>query len=210
MGRTTVAIHPDSLLPPLASALGILAGKRSTAVSSFARPFARALMLLPLLLVPGVSAWASLPADEEAVSSQGADSILVVKSERRLYLMRNGQAVRSYPVKLGLSPVGPKRQEYDFRTPEGHYVIDGRRSNSHYFRALHVSYPNSEDRQQAAASHVAPGGDIMIHGLPNVPHKPLSYYQTRDWTNGCIALSNHDLLEVWAMVRRRVPVEIRP
>lgn len=169
-------------------------------------------MLLPLLvlLLPGLGAMAEVPSDREGQVAQRADSILVVKSERRLYLMRDGQPLRSYKIALGLSPVGAKRQEYDFRTPEGHYVIDARRPSSHYFRALHVSYPNAEDAQQAAARHVSPGGDIMIHGLPNVLHKPLEYYQTRDWTNGCIALANDDLLEVWAMVRERVPVEIRP
>ena len=139
-----------------------------------------------------------------------ADSILVVKSEHRLYLLHGGAVVRSYSVKLGLNPVGPKRHEMDFRTPEGRYVIDGRNPNSRYFRALHVSYPNADDRREAAAQRLRPGGDIMIHGLPNTPQKPLSYYQTQDWTNGCIALSNEDLLELWALVPERVPVVIQP
>ena len=146
----------------------------------------------------------------KAQSSPPADSILIVKSEHRLYLMRDGMPLRSFAIALGLSPVGPKRQEYDFRTPEGHYVIDARRTNSRYFRALHVSYPNTDDRRQAAERHVSAGRDIMIHGLPNVRQKPLSYYQTQDWTNGCIALSNEDLMEVWALVRGRIPVEILP
>ena len=163
-----------------------------------------------MLAPPGRQAWAASPGAEKDGPAEQADSLLVVKSEHRLYVMRGGQPLRSYPIALGLSPVGPKRQEYDFRTPEGRYVIDARRPNSHYFRALHVSYPNADDRRQAAERHVSPGGDIMIHGLPNVLHKPLSYYQTRDWTNGCIALSNDDLLEVWGMVRQRIPVEIRP
>jgi murein L,D-transpeptidase YafK len=143
-------------------------------------------------------------------SAPPADSILVVKSEHRLYLMRDGLPLRSFSIALGLSPVGPKRQEYDFRTPEGRYVIDARRTNSRYFRALHVSYPNTDDRRQAAERHVSAGRDIMIHGLPNVRQKPLSYYQTQDWTNGCIALSNEDLMEVWALVHDRIPVEILP
>lgn len=157
-----------------------------------------------------ISEEADLRHTARSAFSAQADSLLVVKSEHRLYVMRDGQPLRSYPIALGLSPVGPKRQEYDFRTPEGRYVIDARRPNSHYFRALHVSYPNAEDRKQALERHVSPGGDIMIHGLPNVLHKPLSYYQSRDWTNGCIALSNDDLLEVWSMVRQRIPLEIRP
>jgi len=166
------------------------------------------LMMLSLLVLS--SARAETADDERLEPAPRADSILIVKSERRLYLMRDGQPLRSYRIALGLSPVGPKRQEFDFRTPEGRYVIDARRASSRYFKALHVSYPNADDARQAAARHVSPGGDIMIHGQPNEPSKPLSYYETRDWTNGCIALSNDDLLEVWALVKGRIPVEIRP
>ena len=187
----------------------LLVERRAT-IALTARRWARALLLLPVLVQPSFPARAEHAGDERNDPAQRADSIVVVKSERRLYLMHDGQPIRSYKVALGLSPVGPKRQEFDFRTPEGHYVIDGRRANSRYFRALHVSYPNADDVRQAAARHVAPGGDIMIHGLPNVPRKPIEYYETQDWTNGCIALSNDDLREVWAMVRERVPVEIRP
>ncbi len=172
---------------------------------------ARALaMILALALSPALSAQEAPGDASTAPSTPTADSILVVKSEHRLYLMRDGQPLRSYAVALGLSPVGPKRQEFDFRTPEGHYVIDARQPNSRYFRALHVSYPNADDRKQAAERHVSAGQDIMIHGLPNVMQKPLSYYQTQDWTNGCIALSNENLLEVWTLVRGKIPVEIRP
>ena len=175
------------------------------------RPSKRLLALaLSLAFASAPSAWAEPEGAPESSSSAAPDSILVVKSEHRLYLMHEGAPVRSYSVALGLSPVGPKRQEFDFRTPEGHYVIDARRPNSRYFRALHVSYPNNEDRKQAAERHVSAGRDIMIHGLPNVMQKPLEYYQTRDWTNGCIALSNEDLLELWALVHDRIPIEIRP
>jgi murein L,D-transpeptidase YafK len=186
------------------------AGGRFASVLDFVCVSVRVLVLLSSLLPPGRDASAASPEAEPGAVADQADSLLIVKSEHRLYVMRDGQPLRSYPIALGLSPVGPKRQEYDFRTPEGRYVIDARRPNSHFFRALHVSYPNAEDRRQAAEHHVSPGGDIMIHGLPNVLHKPLSYYQTQDWTNGCIALSNQDLLEVWSMVRQPIPVEIRP
>ncbi len=165
-------------------------------------------MALSLLLATG--AHASAIEDGYRPSPPRANLILVVKSEHRLYLLRDGEVVRSYAVKLGLNPVGPKRHEMDFRTPEGRYMIDGRNANSRYFRALHVSYPNSEDRREAAALRVRPGGDIMIHGLPNAPQKPLTYYRTQDWTNGCISLSNEDMLEVWSLVPSRVPIEIRP
>jgi murein L,D-transpeptidase YafK len=165
---------------------------------------------LAVSLGAATTARASSIEDGYRPAAPRANLILVVKSEHRLYLLRDGDVVRSYPVKLGLNPVGPKRHEMDFRTPEGRYMIDGRNRNSRYFRALHVSYPNADDRREAAALRVRPGGDIMIHGLPNAPQKPLSYYQSQDWTNGCISLSNEDMLEVWSLVPSRVPVEIRP
>ena len=206
-----MAAHTHSQLPRVRALLRTPGGGPAASAADVFRLSARMLVLVASLLVPpGLQAWASSPQAEQGATPEQADSLLVVKSEHRLYVMRDGQPLRSYPIALGLSPVGPKRQEYDFRTPEGRYVIDARRPISRYFRALHVSYPNAEDRRQAAERHVSPGGDIMIHGLPNVLHKPLSYYPTRDWTNGCIALSNDDLLEVWSMVRQRIPVEIRP
>lgn len=174
------------------------------------REWLSALLVAALILVAAPNATAGSMESAKAQASPLADSILIFKAERRLYLMHDGVPVRSYAIALGLSPVGPKRQEYDFRTPEGRYVIDARQPNSRYFRALHVSYPNNDDRKHAAERHVSAGRDIMIHGLPNVRQKPLSYYQTQDWTNGCIALSNENLLELWALVHDRIMVEILP
>ncbi len=139
-----------------------------------------------------------------------AEAVVVSKSERRLYLIRDGRVFRSYRVSLGLNPSGPKLQEGDFRTPEGHYVIDGRNVHSEYYLALHVSYPNANDQTRARAAHVPAGGAIMIHGLPNTPRKPTSFYLSNDWTNGCIALSNDDMLEVWLLTRPDTPIEIKP
>ena len=171
---------------------------------------AAAIVVVSLALLTAPAAKAGSMERAVAPAAPPADAILIIKSEHRLYLMHDGLPVRSYTIALGLSPVGPKRQEHDFRTPEGHYVIDARRPNSRYFRALHVSYPNTDDRKQAAERHVSAGRDIMIHGLPNVMQKPSSYYRTQDWTNGCIALSNEDVLELWALVHDRIPVEIVP
>jgi murein L,D-transpeptidase YafK len=139
-----------------------------------------------------------------------ADSILIVKHERKLYLMRDNQPLRSYRIALGLSPTGAKAHRWDFRTPEGHYVIDFRRQHSHYFKALHISYPSAEDLRRSAALHVPAGGDIFIHGEPNRPTKPDSYYRTRDWTNGCVALSDEDLQDVWDLTAGPTPVDIVP
>jgi len=139
-----------------------------------------------------------------------ADAILVVKHERKLYLLRENYPLRSYRVALGLSPTGAKQHQWDFRTPEGSYVIDFRQEHSHYFKALHVSYPSRADLKRSSALHLPPGGSIFIHGEPNQPTKPVSYYKTRDWTNGCIALSDEDLQEVWDLTGGQTRVEIVP
>ena len=141
---------------------------------------------------------------------QAADAVLVVKSEHRLYLLRGGQPFKSYRVSFGLNPAGHKEREGVFRTPEGSYVLDGRNAASDYFLSLHVSYPNERDMQRARRSRWKPGGSIMIHGLPNVPRKSLDYYHSADWTDGCIALNNDDMLEVWLLTHANTPIEIRP
>jgi murein L,D-transpeptidase YafK len=139
-----------------------------------------------------------------------ADQVLVVKSERRLYLIRDGQPFKSYKVALGLAPTGHKEREGDFRTPEGRYLLDARNTDSEFFLSIHLSYPNDQDEARARHHHWRPGGSVMIHGLPNVPKRPLDYYRSADWTNGCIALTNDDMLEVWLLTRANTPIEIRP
>lgn len=139
-----------------------------------------------------------------------ADTILVVKHERKLYLLHDNTPLRSYRIALGLSPTGAKEHEWDFRTPEGTYVIDFRREHSRYFKALHISYPSSADLKRSSALHRPAGGDIFIHGEPNRPTKPDSYYKTRDWTNGCIALADEDLQELWDLTVGQTRVEIVP
>jgi len=139
-----------------------------------------------------------------------ADAILIVKHERKLYLLKDNFPLRSYRIALGLSPTGAKEHQWDFRTPEGSYIIDFRQEHSHYYKALHVSYPSLPDLKRSSALHLPAGGSIFIHGEPNRPSKPMDYYKTRDWTNGCIALSNEDLQEVWELTAGRTPVEIVP
>ena len=145
-----------------------------------------------------------------AAPSIRADTILIVKHERKLYLLRDNSLLRSYRIALGLSPTGAKEHEWDFRTPEGSYIIDFRQEHSHYFKALHISYPSAADVKRSAAQHQRVGGNIFIHGEPNQPTKPVSYYKTRDWTNGCIALSDEDLLDVWNLTAGPTRVEIVP
>ena len=139
-----------------------------------------------------------------------ADAVLVVKSEHKLYLLKAGRMLKAIDISLGLVPTGAKRREGDFRTPEGHYVLEGRKVDSDYFLSIHVSYPDAADRELARKQHVDPGGQIMIHGLPNAPRYDLTHYQGTDWTDGCIAVSNADMIDIWLMTRESTPIEIRP
>ncbi|MGC1523529.1 MAG: L,D-transpeptidase family protein [Steroidobacteraceae bacterium] len=164
---------------------------------------------LPALLVVLLAIFAQSPARSTPLAPR-ADTILVVKHERKLYLMHDNTPLRSYRIALGLSPTGAKEHEWDFRTPEGSYVIDFRREHSHYFKALHISYPSAADLKRSSALHRPAGGNIFIHGEPNRPTKPVSYYKTRDWTNGCIALSDEDLQELWNLTVGQTRVEIVP
>ena len=147
---------------------------------------------------------------QSAAPAQRADTILIVKHERKLYLLRENSPLRSYRIALGLSPAGAKEHEWDFRTPEGSYIVDFRQEHSHYFKALHISYPSPTDLKRSSALHLPAGRDIFIHGEPNQPTKPVSYYKTRDWTNGCVALSNEDLQDVWNLTVGQTRVEIVP
>jgi len=142
--------------------------------------------------------------------TQKADSILILKKEHVLELLAGGKVIRTYKVALGRGGLAPKEREGDGRTPEGHYVIDSRNEVSHYHRALHVSYPNAEDRKRAARQGVAPGGAIMIHGLPNGIEKVGAAHRVYDWTLGCVAVTDEEIDEIWKLVPVGTPVEIRP
>lgn len=139
-----------------------------------------------------------------------ADRVLVRKSERKLYLYHRGVIVREYPVRLGLQPEGPKQYEGDYRTPEGRYHLGRRNPQSQYFLSVQVDYPNERDIARAKKLKEQPGGAIMVHGLPNTPTKVADYYKTFDWTDGCIALNNSDMVEFWLMTRAGIPIDIQP
>jgi len=138
------------------------------------------------------------------------DRVLVVKHERRLYLLREGRTVGEYPVRLGRNPFGHKQREGDFRTPEGEYRLVRRNPRSQFFLSIELSYPSEEDSRRAQVRGVPPGGLIMIHGQPNVPRKSPAYYAANDWTDGCIALSNPDMADIWGRTAIGTPIEIRP
>ena len=148
-----------------------------------------------------------------SVASAGfadADRLVVHKSKRRLELLKAGAVVAEYAIRLGLNPAGHKLHEGDFRTPEGHYYLSRRNPRSEFFLSIGVSYPNDADRRRARGNGKAPGGSIMIHGLPNVPRKPADYYAHNDWTDGCIAVSNSDMVDIWLRTKVGLPIEIRP
>jgi len=139
-----------------------------------------------------------------------ADRIVVRKSERRLLLLHGDDVLRSYRIALGLNPVGHKERAGDFRTPEGRYYLTRRNPRSDFFLSIQVSYPNDADLKRARRNGWDTGGSIMIHGLPNqLRHEP-AYYEKRDWTDGCIALSNSDMLELWLIAADNASIEILP
>jgi murein L,D-transpeptidase YafK len=147
---------------------------------------------------------------QPASALQKADSILILKKDHVLELLKGGKVIRTYKVALGSGGLAPKEREGDGRTPEGHYIIDSRYAESHYHKALHVSYPNEEDRKRAARLGVSPGGAIMIHGLPNGMGSIGAAHRLYDWTLGCIAVTDEEIDEIWNLVPVGTPVEIRP
>jgi len=136
--------------------------------------------------------------------------ILVEKKARRLTLFRNNKPVKTYAIALGRQPEGHKQFEGDNKTPEGRYVIDARKKNSSFHRALHISYPSTKDVAFAARQKKSAGGNIMIHGLPNGMGALGPLHRLRDWTAGCIAVTNAEIEEIWRAVPDGTPVEIRP
>jgi murein L,D-transpeptidase YafK len=159
----------------------------------------------------GLFVWLSLvPLCAAGPALAGADFVLVEKARRQLTLYERGAPIRVYPIALGGNPVGPKQQEGDQRTPEGRYVIDTRKLDSNYHRALHISYPNEEDRRRAAERGVSPGDSIMIHGLPKGWGWLGRLHLRLDWTDGCIAVSNEDIEEIWSLVEDGTRIEILP
>ncbi len=165
------------------------------------------------LLLSGLPAWsdsAEMTAGYMDTGPYLADRIIVRKSEHKLLLMKDGEVMKSYTVSLGLSPQGHKQQEGDFRTPEGTYFINGFNANSKFFLSIQISYPDTRDRVRAERDGVRPGGQIMIHGLPNEPTWPESHYKTTDWTDGCIAVTNSDMVEIWLMTTLNTPIDIQP
>jgi len=180
---------------------------------------ARALVALMFMLLAPVAAWspaaaASTVAISPSAGGEGAlpmaSTVVVHKAKRRLELWQRGKLLRAYRISLGRNPSGHKQHEGDFRTPEGRYVLDVRNPRSDFFLSMRVSYPNKQDLARARRAGLRPGGQIMIHGLPNEPRWTAERYAREDWTDGCIALTNADMMEVWMLVADGTPIDIRP
>ena len=139
-----------------------------------------------------------------------ADRVVVLKKERIMMLLRDGEVLKRYKVALGRQPFGHKSQQGDYRTPEGTYTVDSRTARSKFHRALHISYPNAADIAAARKNGTDPGGDVMIHGLPKGFEDLAELHTTRNWTKGCIAVSNAEIDEIWRLVPDGTSIEIRP
>ncbi len=157
--------------------------------------------LIGVLLVFGLAA---------AHAASPVDRVLVKKSEGVLQLMIGEQVIRQFPIYLGGNPIGHKQHQGDRRTPEGRYLLHERKAKSRFYRALRVSYPNKADQAAAKAAGKSPGGDIMIHGMPSLEKRSLLMFDGRHWTDGCIAISNPHMREVWDLVDLDTPIEILP
>lgn len=156
-----------------------------------------------------VLAWAHWP-PAPLPDGARADRVVVLKAERQLLLLDRQAVLRRYPIALGGAPRGHKRREGDERTPEGLYQLDARNPRSAFHLSLHVSYPDAEDRRRAAQEGIDPGGMIMVHGLPNRLGFLGRLHRLVDWTDGCIAVTNPEMEQIWKAVEDGTPIEIRP
>jgi murein L,D-transpeptidase YafK len=155
------------------------------------------------VIIPLGGAAAAAPAGK-------ADRMVVAKAERRLFLLRDGEVLRSYRVALGWQPVGTKIYQGDGRTPEGSYRISAFNAQSRFYRSLRISYPNDHDRAVARVLGQSVGGDIMVHGLAPERSSYGAGHWRFNWTNGCIAVTNREIDEIWQRVEIGTPIDIRP
>ncbi len=139
-----------------------------------------------------------------------ADTVLVIKSESKIYLKRNGVVVKEFRIALGENPKGHKQQQGDERTPEGKYILDLKNKYSAYYKSIRISYPNVIDKERANQLGVHPGGWIMIHGQKNGFGHLAHITQRINWTDGCIAVTNEEMDMIWQAVDVGTPIEIKP
>lgn len=184
--QATPAVVREASMPEVVEASRLGLGARDTAVA-----------------VEPPEVWVGPP-----LSDLLADLVMIDKSDRRLRLYRQGQVIGEYPIKLGFAPEGHKLARGDGRTPEGFYRIDKRNPVSSFYLSLGISYPSQTDTARAMAAGFDPGGDIFLHGQPN--GSPPGTQIKRDWTEGCIALSDAAIREIWSRVPTGIPISITP
>jgi murein L,D-transpeptidase YafK len=143
-------------------------------------------------------------------AQSSVDFVRVVKSERKLILFSEGKVVQEFKIALGGNPVGHKQQEGDLRTPEGSYILDYKKSDSAFYKAIHISYPNEHDIAAAKQRGVRPGGRIMIHGQKKRAGRFAFLSEFVDWTKGCIALKNEEMDVLWDLIAEGTKIEILP
>ncbi len=125
-------------------------------------------------------------------------------------MLNQGKVIKTYKVALGGDPVGPKTRQGDHKTPEGVYVLDSRNPHSQFYKSIHISYPSASERAAARQRGVSPGGEVFVHGLPNGYRYVGAAHRLRDWTDGCIAVTDQEMDEIWLAVPDGTPIEIRP
>jgi len=157
-------------------------------------------------------AWVGVDATSQiaARSKTSVDRIVIEKSNRTLTLMDGAKIVKTYKVALGGQPVGAKDRQGDHKTPEGIYSVDAKKANSQFYKALHISYPNQTDRERARKLGLSPGGDVEIHGLGAKWGWIGAKHRLTDWTDGCVAVTNEEIDEIYPQIKVGTPVEIRP
>ena len=149
----------------------------------------------------------------EGLEVAGVDCVVVYKERRALHLCNGDRVLKTYMIALGRHPEGHKQREGDSRTPEGRYVLDWRNPDSKYYLSIHISYPNEVDKERAKREGIPPGGDILIHGFPEGASASMwsrYWFLGRDWTDGCIAVSNAAMDTIWASVKNGTPIVIYP
>jgi murein L,D-transpeptidase YafK len=139
-----------------------------------------------------------------------ADRVVVLKKAHELQLLSRRKVIKTYKVALGGDPVGPKTRRGDHKTPEGVYVLDSRNAHSQFYKSIHISYPSERDRAQARKNGVSPGGDVFVHGLPNGYRAVGAAHRLKDWTDGCVAVTDGEIDEIWRAVPDGTPIEIKP
>ena len=204
LSATIADTLPPTIIPQGAASAPVVPAMAASAVT----PASAATTSMPESAIPANLSPAARAARRPKPYT--ADSLVLDKSDRTLTLFELGRQVAQYRVALGGNPIGPKQRRGDGRTPEGLYFIDARNPGSKYHLSLHISYPDSAQRRAAARRGISPGGDIMIHGLPKRFATVGALHRQQDWTEGCVAVTNDEIEEIWRVVPDGARILIKP